>query len=94
MEAEQQALEHRVDFASVELELVEDYKAQLNPPAPSISNRIHNAFVSGVRNAAEMLLGFVLFVEEDGPILLIWLAILGLPVILLWRRYRRMKARM
>jgi hypothetical protein len=41
-----------------------------------------------------MLLGFVLFVEEDGPILLIWLAILGLPVILLWRRYRRVKARM
>ena len=93
MEAEQQALEHRVDFASVELELVEDYKAQLNPPAPSVSNRIHNAFVAGARSAAEMLLGFVLFVEESGPVLLIWLAILGVPVFLLWRRYRRVKAK-
>jgi len=33
MEAEQKALEHRVDFATVELQLTEEYKAQLNPPA-------------------------------------------------------------
>ena len=44
---EQKALEHRVDFASVELQLTEEYKAQLNPPAPSVSTRIHNAFVAG-----------------------------------------------
>jgi hypothetical protein len=91
MEAEQQALEHRVDFASVDLQLAEEYKAALNPPSASVSNRIHNAFVGGLRNAAEMLLGFVLFVEESGPVLLIWLAILGMPVFLLWRRYRRVK---
>jgi chromosome segregation ATPase len=93
MEAEQQALEHRVDFASVDLQLAEEYKAALNPPSASVSNRIHNAFVAGVRSAAEMLLGFVLFVEESGPVLLIWLAILGVPVFLLWRRYRRVKAK-
>ena len=94
MEAEQQALEHRVDFASVDLQLAEEYKAALNPPSASVSNRIHNAFVGGLRSAAEMLLGFVLFVEESGPVLLIWLAILGVPVLLLWRRYRRVKARL
>ena len=93
MEAEQQALEHRVDFASVDLQLAEEYKAALNPPSASVSNRLHNAFVGGLRSAAEMLLGFVLFVEESGPVLLIWLAILGVPVFLLWRRYRRVKAR-
>jgi hypothetical protein len=93
MEAEQQALEHRVDFASVDLQLAEEYKAALNPPSASISNRLHNAFVGGLRSAAEMLLGFVLFVEESGPVLLIWLAILGVPVFLLWRRYRRVKAK-
>jgi anti-sigma factor RsiW len=47
MEAEQKALEHRVDFTAVELQLAEEYKAQLNPPAPSVSIRVHNSFVAG-----------------------------------------------
>jgi hypothetical protein len=94
MEAEQQALEHRVDFATVDLQLAEEYKAALNPPSASVSNRIHNAFVAGLRSAAETLLGLVLFVEESGPVLLIWLAILGVPVFFSWRRYRRMKGRL
>jgi uncharacterized protein DUF4349/putative zinc finger protein len=89
MEAEQKALEHRVDFATVDLQLTEEYKAQLNPPAASVSTRIHNAFVAGYRDALETILGIVLFFAEDGPTLLIWLVILVLPVILVWRRYRR-----
>jgi hypothetical protein len=92
MEAEQKALEHRVDFATVELQLAEEYEAQLNPPAASVSTRIHNALVAGYQNASEMLLGVVLFFAEYGPALLIWLAILALPLALLWRRYRRMSA--
>jgi hypothetical protein len=94
MEAEQQALEHRVEFASVDLQLTEEYKAELNSPSGSVWNRLRNAFVAGLRNAAETILGIVLFLEEDGPVLLIWLAILGLPVFLLVRRYRRMRARL
>jgi anti-sigma factor RsiW len=94
MEAEQQALEHRVEFASVDLQLTEEYKAELNPPSASVSNRLRNAFVAGLSSAAETILGIVLFLEEDGPVLLIWLAILGLPVFLLVRRYRRMRARL
>jgi hypothetical protein len=89
MEAEQKALEHRVDFSTVDLQLTEEYKAQLNPPAASVSTRIHNAFVAGYRDASETILGIVLFFVEDGPTLLIWLVILVLPVILVWRRYRR-----
>jgi hypothetical protein len=89
MEAEQKALEHRVDFATVELQLTEEYKAQLNPPAASVSTRVHNAFVSGYRNTSETALGIVLFFAEYGPALLIWLVILGLPVIFVWRRYRK-----
>lgn len=94
MEAEQKALEHRVEFATVELQLTEEYKATLNPPAVSASTRIQNAFVAGYRNAQETLLGFVLFLGEVGPALLIWLAILTVPGILLWRRYRRMQSRL
>ena len=89
MEAEQKDLEHRVDFATVELQLTEEYKAQLNPPAASVSTRIHNAFVAGYHNASETVLGIVIFFAENGPTLLIWFVILVLPVILIWRRYRR-----
>ena len=89
MEGEQKALEHRVDFATVELQLSEEYKAQLNPPAPSVSTRMHNAFVAGYRNATETVLGMILFLEEYGPTSLIWLMILVLPMVLLWKRYRK-----
>jgi anti-sigma factor RsiW len=88
MEAEQKALEHRVDFASIELQITEEYKAQLNPPAPAVSTRAHNALVAGYQNAWETVFGTALFVAEYLPAVLIWLAILALPVILLWRRYR------
>jgi hypothetical protein len=93
MEAELKALEHRVDFTTVDLELVEEYSARLSSPSASVSNRIHNAFVAGLSNAADTLLGIVLFFEEYGPVLLIWLAILGVPVFLVWRRYRRMRSK-
>ncbi len=89
MEAEQKDLEHRVDFATVDLQLTEEYKAQLNSPAASISTRIHNAFVAGVQNASETLLGIVLLFAEYALTLLIWLAILAVPVFLVWRRYHR-----
>jgi hypothetical protein len=89
MEAEQKTLEHRVDFASVEIQLSEEYKAQLSSP-DSASTRIYNAFVAGYRNARETLLGFLLFFEEYGPSLVIWLLVLALPVLLIWRLYRRL----
>jgi anti-sigma factor RsiW len=88
MEAEQKALEHRVDFASVDLQLTEEYKAQLNPPSSSIGTRMHNAFVTGIRNAANSLLAIVLFFEEYGPVLFLWFVVLATLIWLLWRRYR------
>jgi anti-sigma factor RsiW len=92
MESDQLALEHRVVFATVDLQLSEEYKAQLNSPDSSAFTRMHNAFVAGMQNAAGTVLGIVLFFEEYGPVLLIWTVILGLPVFLVWRRYRRMNA--
>lgn len=93
MEAEQKALEHRVTFASVDLQLVEEYKEQFNPTAISTSGRLHNAFVEGIRNASGTVLGLILFFEEFGPALLIWAAILGIPIYFGWRRYQRVRAR-
>jgi hypothetical protein len=88
-EAEQKMLEHRVDFVTIDLELVEEYKAPFDSPAVSVSTRMHNALVAGLHNASSTLLGIVLLIEEYGPVLLIWLLILGVPFTLLWRRFRR-----
>lgn len=89
MTADQQALEHRVDFATIDLQLTEQYVASLEPPAPSVGNRMHNALVAGIEHAGALLLGIVLWFEEFGPALLIVAAIFVIPAVLLLRRYRR-----
>jgi Domain of unknown function (DUF4349) len=89
MEAEQKALEHRVNFSTIELKITEEYKAQLSSPAPSVSTQLHNAAVNGLRSALESLLAIVLFLAEAGPTLLLWLMVLFLPAFWLWRRFRR-----
>jgi hypothetical protein len=89
MEAEQKTLEHRVDFATIDLKLAEEYKAQLSTPAPSVAMQVRNAIINGFRSAFESLLALVVFLAESGPSLLLWLALLGLPAWRLWRRYRR-----
>jgi Domain of unknown function (DUF4349)/Putative zinc-finger len=89
MEAEQKKLEHRVDFASIDLKLAEQYKAQLTTPAPSVVIQLRNAAINGFRDAFASLLALVLFLAESGPSVLLWLALLGIPAWRLWRRYRR-----
>jgi anti-sigma factor RsiW len=93
MEAEQKALEHRVAFASIELQLTERYKAQLGAGAQqSVGTEMHNALVNGLRNAGGSLLGLVLFFEEYGPAMVLWTVLLGGPVWLVWRIRRRRNA--
>jgi Domain of unknown function (DUF4349)/Putative zinc-finger len=92
MEAEQKNLEHRVDFATINLQFSEEYKAKLEPPAPAISTLIHNAAVNGYRNVADTLLSIVLFFAEYGPVLIFWLLVLALPATLVWRRWRQATA--
>jgi hypothetical protein len=95
MEADQQVLEHRVDFASVDLQLAEEYQASLSVGAtPSISTQLHNALVSGYRHARDTTLAIVFFVAEAGPTILILVAIFGVPAFFLIRRYRRMRTRL
>jgi len=76
MEAEQKSLEHRVEFATVNLRLAEEYKAQINSPSPSISTRLHNALVAGYRDLVETVVSIILFFAEYGPTLLLWFALL------------------
>jgi hypothetical protein len=89
LEAQQQTLEHRVNFATIELKLAEQYQAQLTSPAPSVAMQLRNATVNGFRSASEHLLSVILFFAESGPTFLLWLLVLFLPARKLWRRYQR-----
>ncbi len=66
MEADQKTLEHCVDFATLDLQLTEQYKEQFNPQPTSVSGSMHNAFVAGLRHATGGLLRIVLFLEKFG----------------------------
>jgi anti-sigma factor RsiW len=92
MEAEQKNLEHRVDFATIDLKLSEEYKAKLDSPAPAISTLIHNAAVNGYRNVADTLISIILFFAEYGPVLIFWLFVFALPATIVWRRWRQANA--
>ena len=89
MEAEQKNLEHRVDFATIDLKLAEEYKAKLESTAPSFSTEFHNALVNGYRNVADTFVALLLFFAEYGPILLFWALVLLVPAWLVWRRWRQ-----
>ena len=92
MDAERKNLENRVSYATLQVELHEEYKAQLEI-APSIGRRVGNALVEGFRTAADSIVSLVLFLLNVGPFLLLWALILFLPVRYGWRRLRAALAR-
>lgn len=89
MEAQQKNLEHRVDFATIDLKLSEEYKVKLDSGVPSFSTQFHNAAVNGYRNVADTLVALVLLFAEYGPILVFWAGLLLIPAWLVWRRWRQ-----
>jgi hypothetical protein len=89
MEAEQRSVEHRVDFATVELHLSEEYKQQLGSGTVSTGRRLRNAAVSGLRDAYENLLGAIVFVMSAAPTLLLWVLVLFFPARWIWMKRQR-----
>ena len=85
MEAQQKDLNNKVQFATIQLELAEEYHAELEPAAPGTGTQLRNAFVDGIRSAAENTLGMALFLLRYGPVLLIWFIALGSLTFVLWR---------
>jgi hypothetical protein len=89
MEAEQKALEHRVNFATIDLSLGEEYKAQIGSPSPSMATRLHNALVDGYRSGVETLASIIVFFAAYGPSAAIWLVLLAPVAWFLYRRWTR-----
>jgi hypothetical protein len=89
MEADQRALQTRIDFATITLSVTEEYKASLNGAPSSTGTRLHNAFVTGYHSVVENVIGLLAWLLESGPTLLLWAALLFFPVRWAWRRVRR-----
>ncbi len=92
MDSEQRGMQQRVDYASIELNLREEYKPALNLGPPSAGTRMRNALVDGYHSAAENALGLVLFLLQDGPSLLFWSLLLFFPARWTWRKLRAVAA--
>jgi hypothetical protein len=86
MQAEQKSVEHRVEFATIDLKLAEEYKEQLGTGNISVGRRLRNAAVTGLRDVYENLLGAVIFIMGTGPTLLLWVVLLFLPARWIWKK--------
>jgi hypothetical protein len=87
MEAERKALLTRVDYSTLTLTVNEEYKSQLHV-ADSTPTKFRNAAVDGFRSMAGSLVSVALFLLSDGPVLLLWAAILFFPVRFAWRLWK------
>ena len=89
MEAQLKNLDKQVEFASLQVRLIEEYKAQIEVTPPSTGTRLRNALVEGYRTLVENALGLMTFLLSYGPVLLFWGAILYWPARFAWRRLSR-----
>jgi uncharacterized small protein (DUF1192 family) len=88
LEAQLKSLDKQASFASLQVRLIEEYKAQLEVTPPSTTTRLRNATVDGYRSLIESALGLIMFLLSYGPVLLFWGLILYAPARFAWRRLR------
>jgi hypothetical protein len=88
MEGERRLLSKQVQFATVTATVTEEYKAPARALPQSLGTRFHNAAVDGYQSVVDFGIGVALFVISDGPMLLLWAAILFFPARYAWRKFR------
>ena len=86
MEAERKNLDSRIAYATVNVELTSERKAEAVTGPLSISTRLRNAVVDGFAAAVEHAISLAIFVAEVLPTLLLWAVILGPTVLFIRRR--------
>jgi anti-sigma factor RsiW len=88
MEGQRVLLAHRVNYATVEIQLREEYREKLDSRSTSTATKIWNAAVEGYGNLEDGAIGVLLFLLSYGPAILFWLAVLLVPGWFVWRRFR------
>jgi len=89
MEADQRALQTRVDFATVQLSVQEEYKASIQVAPPSTGTRLRNAAIQGYQTVIGSVIGFGVWALQALPTLVLWGLILFVPARWMWKRFRR-----
>lgn len=89
MEVESKQMTKQVSFATVNVTISEDYKAQLEVVPPSTATRLSNAAVEGYRSMVDGVVGVMLFALSNGPSVVLWVAVLFLPARFAWKTMRR-----
>jgi Domain of unknown function (DUF4349)/Putative zinc-finger len=92
MDGQRANMQHQVSYATVQVQLNEEYHEQLNPQAFSTGTRVRNSLIDGFRNLAGGVVWLLIFLFGYGPSILFWLALVSVPAWFAWRRYRRPKA--
>jgi hypothetical protein len=85
-EAEKKSLINRVDFATLNTTIREDYQALVPAGPHSMLARFRNAAVEGYRSTMESIIDVIAFLLSNGPVLLVWAVILFFPARFVWRR--------
>ena len=88
MEAEQRNLQQQVNYASIEVNLREEYKPALNLAPPGAGKQMRNALVDGYGAVTENGLALVLLLFRKGPNILFWLLLAFFPIRWGWRKLR------
>jgi hypothetical protein len=87
MDGEKKGLIKRVDYATVDLTVMEAYQARLEMVPDSTWSRIRNASVEGYRNMVAGLVAVALFLAATLPTVLLWTALLFFPARYAWRKW-------
>ena len=93
MEAERKNFDNKVQYATVQVELSEEYHAQLQQTLPNTRTRIYNAAVEGYESASDTMLGIALTSLAVGPAVVVWLAFLFSVGFVAWRLYVFLRSR-
>jgi uncharacterized small protein (DUF1192 family) len=88
LDAERKALSTRVEFATIELRVSEEYKAQLEGVNIPVLTRLRNAGVVGMSAVSDSLIIATSLILAAGPVGIVWIAILFFPARFAWRRWR------
>jgi hypothetical protein len=88
MEAERKALDRRIEFARIDLQVREEGKGESGGAGGPAGVRLRNAAADGIRVLKESFVSVLQLLLSAGPSVLVWCAILFFPARLLWRRLR------
>jgi hypothetical protein len=81
---------HEVNYATVKVELSEEYHETLH--SDSVGTKISNAFVGGLKNLENGIVGAIIFVLEDGLSLAFWAGVILLIALFIRKRIRSRRA--